>query len=165
MKEKIIDGEHYQFCLMMAGQSFEELIALLDVFGMSLGKLAQVINNVKGGIGNIDLDKLGESLDMGPVGDAIGILCSRLHEKKVLNIIRVYMEQVIHTGSNGKGQVSMCFDEHFKGRIFHMLKVFIAALGVQYSDFFGATSGVQSYASKIITTLGKQTSLEKTGSS
>ncbi len=159
--EKTIDGENYKIGYFPAGQSVDELTGLLDIFGLSIGKLVEIVNKLPKDFLDADISNLTESLDMGPVGEAFGILCSRLNEKKVSNVIKRFMAQVMHEKS---GVVADCFDEHFKGRLFHMFKVFIAALGVQYSDFFGAIGGAQGFAEKIHTILAKQTSQAGAGS-
>ena len=155
-KEKIIDGETYQFGMFQVPQATRELTGLLDIFGTSIGDIVSSLDKKESSINIMDQD-----VNMGIIGKAIGNLCTRIHEKNIADTIIRFMSQVVHVkcknGQPGSGLLENTFNTHFQGRLLHMTKVFGAAVGVQYSDFLEGIGGVQGFLKKAITTLGKQT--------
>jgi len=155
---KVIDGESYTFYQFGATEAGEQLTNLLDIFGPALGNLMSAVGDDIDGKKKKLADK---QVDTNKLGVAIASLCTRMHEKRVILTIKAFMAQVIHTKSNegdgkGMGDVSKVFDEHFQGRIGHMIKVFLAAVEVQYSDFFGVFGGSENLLRRVQSKLGPQ---------
>lgn len=147
MKEsvnKTIDGKDYTFGQFGAEQSIKVLVRLIKLGGPSFAK---ILSSGKEGVNLLEQNT--EDMD---ISSAIMEFCSRLEEDLVVSTIKEFMTQVIYKAKNNEegGPVINIFDAHFSGNIFHMFKVFSAALGVQYSDFFDAIGGVQGFLQKII---------------
>lgn len=142
--EKSIDGKDYTFGQFGAEQSIKVLVRLVKLGGPAV---AQMLSSGKDGVSLLEQN----TKDM-DIGSALMEFCGRLEEDLVVNTIKEFMSQVIYKskGDEAGGPVNNIFDAHFSGNIFHMFKVFAAALGVQYSDFFDAIGGVQGLMGKII---------------
>jgi len=161
-----ISGEKYEFLQFPGKQGTDELSNLLDLLGVSLGKLVAAMgsaindnDNKKSKTSSL-LDVNTEDIDFSKLGDSITMLFTRMHEKKVRLTIERYMAQIIHKGKDGEkghGRLSESYDVHFQGRQFLMIKVFGAAIKHQFSDFFDAFGGVKNVLEKLPSILGQQT--------
>lgn len=120
--QKVIDGEQYTFCLLPPRQSIRLLTRILKIIGPALG----------GALSGSNVESIMD-LDINP-GVIVSQLCNRLDEGDVEYIIDMLLSQVL---CSGKGDLSKVFDQHFAGRLPHLLKVVGSALEVQYGDFFG----------------------------
>lgn len=69
------------------------------------------------------------------MGKAVKALVDRLDEKEVLELLKLLAADKALCGENG-GKIN--FDEHYRGNIRLLFKVFQAALEVQYGNFIGA---------------------------
>lgn len=151
--EKIIDGEKYRFMLMSPTVSLNTLTSLGNVFGSSISKLFASFDKKENEKINVDTAIL---------GDAIAVLCSKLHENNVAEIIKVYTREVINLSDGGKkgvGQITdQVFEEHFRGRLLHLCKVFLACIEVQYADFLAVFGGKIGFLRHLGTVWAKQTS-------
>lgn len=149
--EKDIDGEVYTFYQMDPMTSVVILTKILRIIATPVGKATEQI--AKSGIDNIVDADVEEIVGKMNIGSIIGSLCDRLDENEVRQIIIAMLEQVHH---KGKGEVSKCFNTHFKGRISHLLKVVGAAMEVEYADFFGEGSVVQDFLKRAAINLPEQ---------
>ncbi len=138
--EKTIDEEVYIFHQMDPMTSVMILTKILKITGGSLGKAVDQV--AKSGIDNLIEAEVGEIAEKMDIGSIVASLCDRLDENDIRQIIITMLEQVT---CKGKGEVSKCFNVHFKGRVSHLLKVVGAALEVEYADFFGEGSVVQGF--------------------
>lgn len=122
--KKIIDGEEYTFCQLPVKTSLKLLTRIVKLIGGSIGK----------GIGDSgSIDDLGD-LDIN-VGMIISQLCEKIDDDLVTYIIDTALSQTMHSGD---GEISKCFDMHFKKTgLPHLFKVAEAALEAEYGDFFG----------------------------
>lgn len=146
--ERDIDGEVYTFHQMDPMASVIILTKILKMTGTSLGKAADQV--AKSGIDNLmdaEVQEVVEKMDMGSI---VASLCERLDENDIRQIIITMLEQVT---CKGKGEVSKCFNVHFKGRVSHLLKVVKVALEVEYADFFGEGSVLQGFLRQTATNL------------
>ena len=127
MKTKIekIGERTYTFGIMPASVAYEVEVALAEVIGEPLFKAI-----AGGGVG-ADKEKL---LDVS--GVAIAMIASRARQANLLPTIKTCFEYV-KVDINGSGQAfPINFDVHFTGRNKEMWQVFVAAIKVNFSDFF-----------------------------
>jgi hypothetical protein len=132
-----IDEEKYTFYQMNPEESLRLLTKLAKLLGMSMGK-ALSGNNV-----DSMETVLGTNIDVGTLIEGIA---GRLDEDEVMNIVKMSLSQVTHAG---QGEVSSAFNDLFKGRIGHMLKVVAMSLKVEYSDFFGGSLDLKGLVDKV----------------
>jgi hypothetical protein len=137
--KQIIDEEEYTFYQMNPEDSLKLLTKLAKMLGISIGKA------LSGSPGDSLESALDTNLD---VGKLIGGIAERLDEDEVMIIVKMSLSQVMHSG---KGELSKptVFNEVFKGKIAHMLKVVTAALKVEYSDFFGGSLDLKELIGKV----------------
>jgi hypothetical protein len=137
--KKKIDDEEYTFFQMNPEDSLRLLTKLTKLLGMSMGKAL-----TGNGINSME-DTLDTNIDIGALIEGIA---NRLDEDEVMNIVKMSLSQVIHTG---QGEISkpQVFNNIFKGRIAHMLKVVSSALQVEYSDFFGGSLDIRGLIDKV----------------
>ena len=130
MREKVIqriDEEEYTFYQMNPEDSLRLLTKLARLAGVSIGKAL---------IGNSVEESLEDTIDKSiNIGTLIENIASRLDEDEVMQIVKMSLSQVTHSGEGEVSKIQV-FNSIFKGRIAHMLKVVAAALKVEYSDFF-----------------------------
>lgn len=156
--EKCIDGENYRFMLMSPTTSLDMLTKLADVLGPTISRVFASFDRKQENTADI----MNLNVNTAILGDAIALLCSRMHENKISEIIKVFTKNVISlgaTGTKGSGQINdQVFDEHFQGRLLHLMKVFICCLEVQYADFLDAFGGKVGFLKHLATMSAKQTS-------
>jgi hypothetical protein len=137
---RIIEGQEYTFYALPATQSFSTLAKIskllcstlgagLDTGGNSVASLKSLLSN-----------------DFNP-SKALQSFSQRLDEKEVLEIALLFFVQISH---KGKGQLNSkeIVDVHFAGQVFHMMKVFSAALSIEYADFFAEGQGLRNIISR-----------------
>ena len=119
-----IDGEKYACRMMPATKGQKVLIRLTELVGRPA--LVMAAGAVRGE-GDVQLHDLIE------VGTRI--IFERLTDEEADASIKDVLDGVMVEGG---GDVLKNFDEHFRGRILHLYKVFAWALEVNYRDFFDA---------------------------
>jgi hypothetical protein len=120
-----IDGEKYACRMMPATKGQKVLIRLTDLVGRPA--LVMAAGAMKGEDDNVQLHDI---IDLGT-----RIIFERLTDEEADASIKDVLDGVMV--ENG-GDVLKNFDEHFRGRILHMYKVFAWALEVNYRDFIDA---------------------------
>ena len=136
--EKTIDGEIYTFHQMDPMTSVMVLTKILKMTGTSIGMTTEQIGNVDNFM-DAEVEDVVTKIDIGKI---VAALCDRLNEDDIKQIIYTMISQVHHRGA---GELSKCFNVHFKGRISHLFKVVYAAMEVEYADFFGEGSVLQGF--------------------
>jgi len=131
--KKIIDGDQYTICLLPTTQGWNLFVKILRFLGVPVG--LSMGNNF-----NIDmtLDDIFRDFNIGRI---VSELCGRINEDETDLIIKTLLSQVL---IKDKGTASEVFEEHFAGRYKHLLKVVLAAMEVNYADFFGGKLDLQS---------------------
>lgn len=130
-KTKSIDGVEYRVTVFPAGQGFELLFELKELFGDSIGAL------------------FGKNAET-----ALAKIGGKFGKKEVLDFVLrllafTYAENA--TEPVGKKEV---FNLHFAGRQGHLFKVIAFAVEVNFGDFFGEVkNGLKSLMDKMTTTL------------
>lgn len=144
-EHKEIDGHKY-VCEMMpatlAQTTFMQLVELVGkpVLFMAVGAFKEDGEHKS----SPDLATLAE---LGLV-----TLFDRLSPEEADEVIKAVLNGVL---VEKKGDVLKCFDEHFRGRVLSMYKVFQWALAVNYRDFVDAatSSGIPSKLAAVVETL------------
>jgi hypothetical protein len=141
---KIIENQEYTFYAMPATQSLKTLIKISKLLCSTLGAgldaglatelkpIEQVKSILKD---NLDLPKIFQELSR------------RLDEDEVLEAALLLFAQTSHKGS-GRLNSQEVVDVHFGGKVRHMMKVFAAALKIEYADFFAEGQGLESIISQ-----------------
>ena len=121
---KEIDGEKYACRMMPATVAQKTLVRLTDLVGRP------VMVMIAGAIrdeGETELQTIAE------IGTRI--LFERLTDDESDFVIKSVLDGVMVEGG---GEVLKSFDEHFRGRIMHLYKVFAWSVEVNYRDFIDA---------------------------
>ena len=137
---KVIEGQEYTFYALPATQSWTTLTKISKLLCSTLGAgLDTEITSVKS-LKSL-LDK-----DFNPA-KMLQAFSQRLDEDEVLEIALLFFAQISH---KGKGQLNSkeIVDVHFAGQVLHMMKVFSAALSIEYADFFADGQGLGSIISR-----------------
>ena len=127
---KEIDGVRYACDMMPATKAHKTLIELTAMVGRPV--IVAIAKGASGGdLGESEVDSLAE------VGTAL--LFDRLTPDSSDQVIQNVLDGV---RSEGVGNLSdrITFDQHFRGRIVHLYKVFAWAVEVNYRDFFAVAS-------------------------
>ena len=86
--------------------------------------------------GRAGLDDISEEENLSPMLFAVRMMLDRLEEAEVeLTILELL--STVHVAGSDK-TVDKIFDEHFKGRMWHLLQVVQYAMETNYKDFFDA---------------------------
>lgn len=120
---EIINGRTFSFGIIPATECVGVQVAIASVIGEPLFKA--VMTSDKAAKGKVTL------ADLGPV--AVGLMMTRLSEMgsdKLLQVMNVVFKYVSCDGKR------IILDECFTGRPREMWQVFLAALKVNFSDFF-----------------------------
>jgi hypothetical protein len=146
---KTIDDREYEFYPLAPKQATMILVRLSRIVLEPLGFVGDALAGAKGKpdlegeakpAGVLDM-KFGKDLPADMFAKAAKALVSRLDEDQVWTTIEQVLANVmVKTAADaGSRKISMTVD--FQGRTGHMLKVFVAALEVNYADFFGGEGG------------------------
>lgn len=148
---KTIDGEEYTFHQLDPMTSTMILTKILKIAGTSVGMAVDQV--AKSGVDNLMDAEVDAVIGKMDISSIVASLCDRLNEVEVREIIIAMTSQVI---CKGKGEISKVFNEHFKGRILHLIKVVMAAMEVEYADFFAEGFGLQNLLRKAAVTSLKE---------
>jgi len=107
-----------------------------------------VAPSLAAGVGKTSLRSIDELLDQKiDLGSAVTMLCSRMDEKEVEEIIDNLFDQILHNGNSdqkGLGNCKKNYDAIFADTgIAHVFKVIKQALFVEYDNFFGEGVSLQ----------------------
>jgi len=122
--KKVIDGETYGFQQFGAKQALKVLTRLTKIVGEPMA-LAFTAAKGEGKLSTRDIDP-----DI--LASAVRALMERLDEDNVVDLVETLTAS--HLLCNGK---QIVFDVHYEGKLGHLFKVLMAALEVQYGNFFG----------------------------
>lgn len=140
---KVIDDQEYTFYALPATQSFNTLTKISKLLCSTLGAGLDTKDNSIESLKSL-LDK-----DFNPA-KMLQAFSQRLNEDEILEVALLFFAQIIPKNNkdvlrlNSKEKV----DVHFAGQIFHMIKVFGAALNIEYADFFAEGQGLGSIISR-----------------
>ena len=124
VETKRIDDEKYACRMMPATKGQKVLIRLTELVGRPALVMTAGVIRSEGEVEVHDIIELGTR-----------IIFERLTDDEADATIKDVLDGVMV--ENG-GEVLKNFDEHFRGRIMHLYKVFAWALEVNYRDFFDA---------------------------
>lgn len=123
---KEISGDRYACSMMPATLANKTLITLVDVIGRPATTILANAFTAKD-VGDLDVEEL--------IGVAMTAVFERMDGERGDALIKAVLTGVV---VEGKGDVVKMFDEHFRGRILTLYKVFRWAIEVNYKDFFDA---------------------------
>jgi len=121
--EKQIDDKTYTFHYWEPEKALERLTKLIKLVGEPAAKLMIGAAKQKQEGGSI------MDMDMNIASDAIGSLAMRLGESEVKGFIIECQDQLLC--NNGP----IHFNQHYKGKIGHLMKVTLAQVRFQFADF------------------------------
>lgn len=142
-----IDGSLYEFHTMPAKAALKVLTRLTKVVGEPLGLLGDaLLGGGKAGAVGAEGDGLVKGaletdIPQGALGKVLAAVTDRLDENQVLETVELVLVSVYVQGPSDAGTRTIRFEQDFGGRMLTMLKVFAAALEVNFSDFFAAGGG------------------------
>jgi hypothetical protein len=123
---KEIGGDKYACHMMPATIANKTLIELVDVVGRPAATILANAFTAKD-IGDLDVEEL--------VSVAMQAVFQRMDGDRGDALMKAILNGVV---VEGKGDVVKNFDDHFRGRILTLYKVFRWAVEVNYQDFFDA---------------------------
>lgn len=137
---KVIEGQEYTFYALPATQSWTTLTKISKLLCSTLGAGLDTGDNSIKALKSL-FDKDFNSAKM------LQEFSQRLNEAEILEIALLFFAQISH---KGKGQLNSkeIVDVHFAGQVFHMMKVFSAALSIEYADFFAEGQGLRKIISR-----------------
>lgn len=124
---KEISGDKYVCQMMPATLANKTLITLVEIVGRPAATILADAFTAKKDIGDLDVQEL--------LNVAMQAVFERFDGDRGDAIVKAVLEGVL---VEGKGPVNECFDDHFRGRILTLYKVFRWAIEVNYKDFFDA---------------------------
>ncbi len=139
-----IDGHKYACTMMPATLAQTTFIRLVDLVGKPVLFMAAGAFKEDG------------KLDMGNLAElGLATLFDRLTPEESDEVIKAVLNGVM---VEGEGDVLKAFDDHFRGRVLSMYRVFQWALGVNYRDFFDAatSSGLLKAARELMAAVKKE---------
>jgi hypothetical protein len=119
-----IDGENYVFSLWSASKGIETLAELSAIAGDFATAVSAVVVDAGGLSGTVSADLVGKAVSSLAKGLSI-------NPKATLALVRRLTTDGVLCENR-----PVVFDQHFKGRTLHTMKVVRAGLEVQYADFF-----------------------------
>lgn len=144
---RVIEDQEYTFYALPATQSWTTLTKISKLLCSTLG--AGLDTEANSSIESLKslLDK-----DFNPA-KMLQAFSQRLDEDEILEIALLFFAQISHCikGSDkGSGRLNSkeIVNVHFGGQILHMMKVFGAALSIEYADFFAEGQGLGSIISR-----------------
>jgi hypothetical protein len=137
--EKTIDGKKYGFALLNASQGLKYAARILKIVAEPMALASGAVKPKKKSASIVEGDDLAddkqsllERLDPQLLGSAARALCEKLDEDVVLDIVETLCAK--NALCDGK-QIN--FNQHYEGKLGHLLSVLSSALEVQFGDFFG----------------------------
>lgn len=124
---KEIGGEKYACTMMPATLANKTLIELVEVVGRPAATVLANAFTAKKDVADLDVDEL--------VRVAMQAVFERMDGERGDALVKAVLDGVT---VEKKGDVVKMFDEHFRGRILTLYKVFGWAIEVNYQDFFDA---------------------------
>lgn len=135
-----IDGRSYEISQMAPTKSLKTLTRLTKILGepMILA-ISSIFKNSKGKITQEDVKKsiLDRSIDISSLSDAVRVLISRMDEDEVIGLVKILTTDGVLCDHK-----PIIFDVHYMGELPHLMRVMIAALGVQYGNFLDAAFAI-----------------------
>lgn len=123
---KEISGDKYACSMMPATLANKTLITLIDVVGRPATTILANAFTAKD-VGDLDVEEL--------IGVAMTAVFERMDGDRGDALVKAVLTGVT---VESKGDVVKIFDEHFRGQILTLYKVFRWAIEVNYQDFFDA---------------------------
>lgn len=147
MSRQTIDGSVYSFSKFGAKESMRVLTRLFKIVGepMSLAFTA-----TQGGDPKQSL--MDRKMDPEIISKAVRTLAEKLDEDQVLDLI----ETLTATKALCDGK-KIVFDLHYEGKLPHLFKVLVAALEVQYGNFFDAFTDLAASKAALVSTQDQPT--------
>jgi hypothetical protein len=142
-KQKTIEGIGYTFFRHMPKSSFKLFNRLMKI----------IAPTIAAGVGESASFKDAYDKDIN-LADAVKVLCSRMDEQEIDDIVGIILSKVTHNGSTeksikGAGNCRDNFDAAFMGQsVVHIYKVILQALKVEYDTFFGEGVGIGAIVEK-----------------
>jgi hypothetical protein len=142
-KQKTIDGIGYTFFRHMPKSSFKLFNRLMKI----------IAPTIAAGVGESTSFKDAYDKDIN-LADAVKVLCQRMDEQEIDNIVGIILSKVMHNGSNEKsvkaaGNCRDNFDAAFINQsVVHIYKVILQALKVEYDTFFVEGAGIGTIVDK-----------------
>lgn len=146
-----IDGEQYEVGYLTSSQAIETATLLAKRLIPSVGNA--FASFMVQATANPDI-QVADALKKIDFGDAIPQLAAAMDPKEINGIVKLLCGVTSYEGPDedlSKGLLDKTrFEEHFKGRPGHALKVAQASFEVNCSDFFGAAVSVAMEAMSLI---------------
>jgi hypothetical protein len=138
VESRTIDGRLYEFYQVSPKIALKVLTRVTKLLGEPLGILGgQLAGSKKDGIAALLEQDTSELLPK-----AVSLFVTRLDETEVQQVIDWLLEPVHVQTEDDKGTRRIMFERDFQGRIGHLMKVVLAALEVNFQDFFSENSGL-----------------------
>lgn len=132
-----IDGATYQSTQLSAWASLKLLHRLASLVGQPL--IVLIVKGAKAGSVSGALDS---DLDEGSLGLAVANMLAQLDDGVLESVTRQILASTSVKQEGKSVDVLDVFDLHFRGRMFHLMRVIQFALEVNYRDFTGGLRSI-----------------------
>ncbi len=137
---RVIENQEYTFYVLPATQSWTTLTKISKLLCSTLGAGLETGTN--------SVESLKSLLDKDfNLAKMLQAFSQRLDEAEILEVALLFFAQISHKGL-GRLDSKEKVDVHFGGQVLHMVKVFGAALNIEYADFFAEGQGLGSIISR-----------------
>jgi hypothetical protein len=138
VERRTIDDRVYDFYQVSPKIALKVLTRVTKLLGEPLGVLGgQLAGSKKDGIAAL-LDQ--DTSELLP--KAMNMFIARLDENEVQQMIDWLLQPVHVQTPDDKGTRQIMFERDFQGKIGHLMKVVLAALEVNFADFFSENTGL-----------------------
>lgn len=141
-----IDSYIFEFYHLSPKVALRVLARLAKMVGEPIGSVVDVV--VKGAGGKLSLASIMQidtsTLPPDLIKNAVSALVNRLDEDEILQTVETLLERVMTQGPEDKGPRRTLFENDFTGKLPLLFKVIAKSLEVNFGDFLGANTGLES---------------------